>query len=170
VTRSVVVGVDDSAAASSAAVLGATLAERLELRLVLVHVAAPAGVGGMPFRDPVVVALHNREKMEQLGPWLGALATALGIRPDSVRVETGRPSQRLAAVARQDGAALIVVGAPSARGGRRRSLTHKLVRAAPCPVVVAPEQMRSWRQGSRNGLLLGLRPAARGVEQPGELA
>jgi len=103
VTRSVVVGVDDSAAASSAAVLGATLAERLELRLVLVHVAAPAGVGGMPFRDPVVVALHNREKMEQLGPWLGALAAALGIRPDSVRVETGRPSQRLAAVARQDG-------------------------------------------------------------------
>jgi nucleotide-binding universal stress UspA family protein len=118
----IVCGLTRSAAARDAAELGAALAARLGMRLVLVHVSqdSDAGVEATP----------------------GA---------EDVRFVHGSPAEAIADVAAEEGADLIVLGS-RAGGLRRRllrsGLARELEQATPVPVLVAPPSTRA-RSGHR---------------------
>jgi nucleotide-binding universal stress UspA family protein len=136
----IVCGVDGSAAAGAAARAAAELSARLGLRLVLVEVADPtappgdeAGGGAGPFP-------HERARilLERL-----AAEHALGGRAER-RHEVGDPAERLARVAAEERADLIVIGRRRAgrfRRGAGPCLAAELAAASPCPVVVVPEDL-----------------------------
>ena len=134
----IVCGVTEAPEGRAAAQLAGALAARLDLRLVLVHVAAGDG------RDD-------------------ALAEGLALdRGDSVelRVVAGNRVDALARVAAEEGADLIVVGSHSrgARGRRLRcSLARELEAAQAVPVLIAPPATRR-----RSGRRLALAEAAAG--------
>jgi nucleotide-binding universal stress UspA family protein len=120
--KTIVCGVNATAAARDAAELAAALAARLRLRLVLVHVC----------RDGEAAA--------------GAAAGA-----EDVRLVHGRRAEALAQVAAEEGAGLIVLGSRTGRldGSMLRSgLARELQAATAIPVLVAPPstQARSRRR------------------------
>jgi nucleotide-binding universal stress UspA family protein len=141
----IVCGVTDSAEAGAAAQLAGALAERLGLRLVLVHV-----VEGLP-RSAFggEVARRREEDGERL---LEALCDTCPVRADA-RLVLGDAVEGVANVAAEEGADLVVVGARSV--GPRSRLASRLARelpsATPVPVVVAPPSARR-RSGQRLGV------------------
>jgi len=126
--KTIVCGVDNSAGGRAAVRVAATLAEEVGARLVAVHVL-----------DRLVDVAHSAERV--------ASDVLYDEVPDSnveARGEVGDVAERLAAVARDEEAALIVLGARS----RGRSRTHLRARCAaelaeltPVPVLVAPPQL-----------------------------
>ena len=115
-------GVNESAEARQAARVAAALSKRLELRLVLVHVAdGPA----------------DAEDLKRL---LDKLAAEQGLEGVEQRIEVGDIAERLAQVAAEERAALILVGArPEVHRWRRRfrsDLGDDLARLTLCPVFV----------------------------------
>jgi nucleotide-binding universal stress UspA family protein len=131
-SRSVVCGVDGSAPARVAARVAAALAQRLGLRLVAVHVMAPA-----PER--------------RAGSHLLAAAGARGVINDAMsaararaaeaRVERGPAALHLALVAAEEDAAAMVLGAHGERGRGSAALgtvAAAAVALSPCPVVIIP--------------------------------
>jgi nucleotide-binding universal stress UspA family protein len=114
VTPGIVCGVDASAPARAAARLGAALAGRLGLGLVLVHAIERAG------RHDVATTL------------LQDLRRRLAVPDARLQVEVGPPAERLAAVARN--ATFLAIGGASHRAGVRAALA----RHAPCPLAVVP--------------------------------
>ena len=141
-TGSIVCGVDGSRDARIALRLAARLAERLGLRLVVAHVIQPpvAGPGlGPTAREltglPVDALLDGGEAIvEQLleAEQLGAVER---------RVVLGFPADRLADIADEEAAALIVVGSRG-RGAFKAaflgSVSTDLIGVARCPVLVLP--------------------------------
>ena len=121
----IVCSVTRSAAARDAAELGAALAARLGMRLVLVHVSRDG--------DDDVEAIPGAEY---------------------VRVMHGSRAGAIALVAAEEGADLIVLGS-RAGGLRRRllrsGLARELEQVTPVPVLVAPPSTRA-RSGHRLGL------------------
>jgi nucleotide-binding universal stress UspA family protein len=109
--NTIVCGVDNSPGARAAIRVAASFAEAIGARLVAVHVLDRLiGVYGSAERIADDVLYHEV--------------------PDAsaeVRGEVGDVAERLAAVAREEGATLIVLGARS----RGRSRTHLRARAAP---------------------------------------
>jgi nucleotide-binding universal stress UspA family protein len=133
----IVCGVDGSSAAGAATRAAADLSARLGLRLVLVAVtdAVPAGnrVEAAAARRAWdrAQALLDRTVAEQ----------ALGGRAER-RHEVGDPAERLARVAAEERADLIMIGVRRPRRfrtGMRPELAAELAAASPCPVVVVPE-------------------------------
>ena len=137
---SVVCGVDGSPEARDAARVAADLAARLGLRLVIAHVAQVAAVSGGGRFHPA--------------PWPGGLdESELAARMLVERVVheaevhaeqcvlVGVPAERLAELADEEHAELIVVGSRG-RGAFRSvflgSVSHNVVGLARCPVVVVP--------------------------------
>src|SRR5262245_5475742 len=114
-TPAVVCGVDGSPPARAAARLGAALAGRLELGLVLVHALRDAGR-----RDAAAALLED-------------LRAELAVPHARLRVDAGPVADRLAAAA--DGAALLALGGGPASRARVRAA---LARCAPCPLAVVP--------------------------------
>ena len=118
----IVCGLTRSAAARDAAELGAALAARLGMRLVLVHVSQDS--------DAEVEATPGAE---------------------DVRFVHGSPAEAIADVAAEEGADLIVLGS-RAGGLRRRllrsGLARELEQVTPVPVLVAPPSTRA-RSGHR---------------------
>ncbi|HET8673071.1 MAG TPA: universal stress protein [Thermoleophilaceae bacterium] len=121
-------GVNGSRGARDALQLARALSERLGLRLVVAHVA----------RDPERVAAGER--------LLAEIADgAAGGGPPQVRLATGDRASRLAEIAGEEGADLIIIGSPSGRRrrlGRRGALARELESATSCPVLIAPRQTR----------------------------
>jgi len=120
-------GVDDSRSARDALQLAAALSGRLHVRLVVAHVA-------------------SRESIDQAERLVSRLllepAPAVRAEP---RVAAGDRAARLAQIAAEEGADLIIVG--SGRDGRLRlragsTLASELESATSCPVVIAPPQTR----------------------------
>jgi nucleotide-binding universal stress UspA family protein len=111
----VICGVDDSAAAIDAASVGRELAERLELPLHLIHVAREAGADG---------------------PMQAVLERLAG--PAAWSIEHGHPADRLVELAREQKAALVVLGCHGPRSSLLGSISADVSRRAPCPVVVVP--------------------------------
>ena len=124
-----VCGVDDSPHAADVVAFARTLAERLGLRLRLVHSVHPDGfLAGEPRRD----ALRRGEAL------LDALGATDGA--DERIVELGDPIELLLQ-ALNEGAALGVVGSRGrgpARAALLGSVSNAIAHASPCPVIVVP--------------------------------
>lgn len=120
-------GIDDSQSAGAALQLAAALSERLRLRLVVAHVTS----GTLPDEATRLV----ERALQQAG--LDGTADR--------RVAVGERAARLAQIAAEEGADLIIVG--SSRDGRLRlwpgsTLASELESATSCPVLIAPAQTR----------------------------
>jgi nucleotide-binding universal stress UspA family protein len=132
----IVCGVDGSPGSLEAARVAADLSEQLDLRVVLVHVADPftSEVG-----DESLTTLQARTGGERL---LGRIAADHGLATSEARVEVGDPAERLAQVAAEERASLILVGARARRRHwrplRRSHLARDLAGVAHCPVLVVP--------------------------------
>jgi nucleotide-binding universal stress UspA family protein len=149
-------GVNESAGARSAARVAGALSKRLELRLVLVHVADAFTVAdGSAGNDESVTTMQARSGGKRLLDQLTAEQDLIGTEQ---RIEVGDPAERLAQVAAEERAALIVVGA---RARRRRwrptlrsDLSRDIARVTPCPVFVVPPA--STDRPSRDPLFLAV--------------
>jgi nucleotide-binding universal stress UspA family protein len=135
----VLCGVNDSAGARNAARVAGAISKQLELRLVLVHVAdaftlADCSAGN----DESVTTIQARSRGKRL---LDQLTAEQGLRGAEQRIEVGDPAERLAQVAAEERAALILVGAQARRRWRptlRSDLSRDIARVTPCPVFVVP--------------------------------
>jgi nucleotide-binding universal stress UspA family protein len=121
-----VCGVDDSPHAADVVAFARALAERLQLRLCLVHSVHPDGfLAGEPRLD----ALRRGDD----------LLDALDASEDRV-VELGDPAELLLETLR-DGAEMAVVGSRGRGPGRIAllgSVSNAVVHASPCPLIVVP--------------------------------
>jgi nucleotide-binding universal stress UspA family protein len=140
--RSIIAAVDESEPAAAAAGAAAALAEDITRRLVLVHVSEDRPV--FPYGDRWRRAAECRRATNRATELLDGVATRIG-EPDARRrivfsgpVAGGVPD-RLAAVAREEDADLLVTGSRG-RGPLASALlgsvSASLSREAPCPVVV----------------------------------
>lgn len=132
--RAVVCAVGESDSSNEVAV-AARLSGTLGLGLVLAHVAdGPAGVEGSESLSTVQARQGAGRLLEQAAAEHG-LAGVARKRPD-----VGQPAQRLAQIAAEEDAALIVVGARKAglfRSSFKSPLAEELAPLARCAVVVA---------------------------------
>jgi nucleotide-binding universal stress UspA family protein len=146
-SASIVCGVDGSADSEAALQVAARLADRLQLRLVVAHVAqssytpyaASAPFDGMAGRHAV---LQERESQEENAErLLEEVVAAAGLIDAGRRAGVGVPAERLADIADEEEAELIVVGSRG-RGAFKAaflgSVSNALVGVARCPVVIVP--------------------------------
>jgi nucleotide-binding universal stress UspA family protein len=132
----IVCGVDGSPGSLEVARVAADLREQLDLRVVLVHVADgfTSEVG-----DEGLTTMHGRNRGERL---LERIAADHGLDPSESRVEVGDPAERLAQVAAEERASLILVGARARRRHWRPLLRSDVARdlagVTHCPVLVVP--------------------------------
>jgi nucleotide-binding universal stress UspA family protein len=131
----IVCGVDESEGGRNALRLAIDLSDRLDARLVLMHVAAGVGaVGG----EEGLTATYGRQGAERL---LRQLAVEFGLDTSLHRWAVGDRASLLAAMAAEEAADLIVVGSRSTgllRRGLRSTLAMSLEGETQIPVVVAP--------------------------------
>jgi nucleotide-binding universal stress UspA family protein len=144
---SIVCGVDGSADSQAALDVAAGLANRLETRLVLAHVAelahipyaAAAPFGGMAATMAVAEETDSEEKAATR--LLERIAVEAGLADAERRVVVGFPAERLAELADEEDAELIVVGSRG-RGAFKAaflgSVSSSLVGIARCPVLIVP--------------------------------
>jgi nucleotide-binding universal stress UspA family protein len=136
----VLCGVNDSAGARNAARVARALSKQFELRLVLVHVAEAFTLAdGSEGNDESVTTMQARSGGKRL---LDQLTAEQDLGGAEQRIEVGDPAERLAQVAAEERAAVILVGA---REQRRRwrptlrsDLSRELAHVTPCPVLVVP--------------------------------
>jgi nucleotide-binding universal stress UspA family protein len=140
--ETIVCGLDTSDAADPVADTARWLANRLQARLVLVHVVEEP----MAEAEELVTSFRVR---------LG-----LGAR-DDVRLLEGSPQDRLREAVDEDGADLLVVGSRG-RGALQSavfgSVSRSLVTSARCPVVVVPPGLpdRSSESGGKASIVCGV--------------
>lgn len=133
----IVCGVTDTPEGRGAAALARALGARLGLRLVLVHV-----VDGLP--RGAHESLTVRQRRTGAERTLETIAREVGDGAER-RLVLGARAERLAQVAAEEGADLIVLGSRSAGLGRRKlrcTLARELEAATPVPVLVAPPATR----------------------------
>lgn len=148
---SIVCGVDGSPDSEAALSVAAHLADALGARLVLVnvveHVSAPyAGVGPMGIGAAVrpLSTTAIAEEDAAAAELLEEAAAACGLEDADRRVVAGFAAERLAEVADEEAADLIVVGSRG-RGAFKAaflgSVSTSLIGIARCPVLVVPRRM-----------------------------
>jgi len=146
--RSIVCGVDDSPDARAVVGVAARLAAQLERKLVLIHVtpfghAPDPAIGGAMGAGSVaprtMLSESSRERSARGERLLAQLAAETGISDVQRRVVSGVPAERLADVADEEDAELIVVGSRG-RGVLKSaflgSVSNSLIGVARCPVVI----------------------------------
>ena len=146
-SASIVCGVDGSRDSQAALEVAARLSVRLGLRLVIAHVAEPAYIpypaaarfGGMVGRHAVMEEAKSEEKAaERL---LEHIVVAAAFTDAERRAVVGVPAERLADLADEEDAELIVVGSRG-RGAFKSaflgSVSNSLVGVARCPVLIVP--------------------------------
>jgi nucleotide-binding universal stress UspA family protein len=147
-TRNVILcGVDHSRVALEALRTAASLGSSAGLGLVAAHVVAPAPVRVRPWTSPEPAA---RDRDLAAGEALLDQVCAVADLPDvDRRVLVGRPAERLAELADELAAELIVVGS---RGHRLLqatfvgSVSSELLGLSPCPVLVVPAMALDWEE------------------------
>jgi nucleotide-binding universal stress UspA family protein len=154
--KSIVCGVDGSADSDAALTVAAELADRLGTRLVLAHVvehvhspyAAAGAFGAAAVTRTFASTLDDQRRAgERL---LERVADGAGLEAAERRVVAGFAAERLADLADDEDAELIVVGSRG-RGAFKAaflgSVSTSLIGVARCPVLVVPpgaaEQDRS---------------------------
>lgn len=140
-TRSIVCGVDGSSEARAALQVAAQLSGQLGLRLVVVHIAhttlvATGGTGPMAAAPAAPdVYIDAAEKLVE------QMVVDSGLVDAERRVALGFPADRLADLADEERAEMIVVGSRG-RGAFKTaflgSVSNELIGVARCPVVVVP--------------------------------
>jgi len=150
--RSIVCGVDGSADSAAAVAVAAGMADRLGARLVLANVveyvdapyATAVAFGPRAFaQGPLTATLGEQVRAgERL---LEQMAEQEGLKHAERRVVTGFAAERLADLADEEDAELIVVGSRG-RGAFKAaflgSVSTSLVGVARCPVLVVPPGAR----------------------------
>jgi nucleotide-binding universal stress UspA family protein len=120
------------------------LAERLDLELVLLHVAPPTEAPGVSAAVSGQERLHA-EELRDAQQLLDQVAQDEGLDPDVRRLaEIGTAADRILAVCREEQAELVVMGS---RGGGLKaalvgSVSSKVASNAPCPCVIVPPDAR----------------------------
>jgi nucleotide-binding universal stress UspA family protein len=141
----VIACLDEGRIGPAAARLAGSLSRRLCSPLVLATVtAARAPRVGRPL-DPSPVARARSVLRSQGASILADAAHGAGPDPE-LRVELGEPAERLASLAHQTGARLLVFGVPddcAAPGSALGNAYIALAATAPCPVVVVPPSMEA---------------------------
>lgn len=140
-TSPIVCGVDGSKHSHVAAQLAATLADRLGLTLMLVHVAGAPSVSPQRRRTTLGLELATSEHRRHHERRLRELASQLNAAQADTRVEIGLPADWLVETADACSAALVVAGCRGAGVGYsilRGSVSAELTRRAPCPVMIVP--------------------------------
>jgi nucleotide-binding universal stress UspA family protein len=149
--KAIVCGVDGSSDSEAALIVAAGLANRLDARLVLANVvefvpspyAAVSAMGrpavGAPLDDMVSEQLRAGELL------LGEMAERASVESAETRVVSGFAAERLADLADEEQAELIVVGSRG-RGAFKAaflgSVSTSLIGVARCPVLVVPPGAR----------------------------
>jgi nucleotide-binding universal stress UspA family protein len=146
-SASIVCGVDGSADSQAALEVAVRMSKRLGLRLVVAHVAEPAHIpyaaaapfGGMAGHYAVTEEMESQEEAaERL---LEHVVVAGGLTDAERRAAVGVPAERLADLADEEDAELIVVGSRG-RGALKSaflgSVSNSLVGVARCPVLIVP--------------------------------
>jgi len=145
--RTIVCGVDGSHDSRAALNVAAGLAERLGARLVLGHAVeyarilydVPAPLGGLA--PQVNISARDDTQEEDGKRLLEQVAFQSGLDQAARRVVIGNPAERLAELADDEGAELIVVGSRG-RGAFKAaflgSVSNGLVGVARCPVLIVP--------------------------------
>lgn len=150
--KSIVCGIDGSADSQAALVVAARLADRLgAARLVLANVveyvhsyamAGGLGPAAAP-RPPLTATLEGQVRAGEL--LLETMAEQVGLKHAELRVVSGFAAERLADLADEEDAELIVVGSRG-RGAFKAaflgSVSTSLVGVARCPVLVVPPGAR----------------------------
>lgn len=143
--RSIVCGVDGSPDSQAALAVATDLATRLQVRLIMANVVEPSPapyVGaaslGRAVARPLLPAGQQEEAANELLIELGA---TMGLEEADRRVVVGYAAERLADLADEEGAEMIVVGSRG-RGAFKAaflgSVSTSLIGVARCPVLVVP--------------------------------
>lgn len=144
--RCIVCGVDGSADSQAALRVAADMAARLRLRLIMANVVEPspalyAGATsfGGALSQPQFPTTDAQEAVAK--GLLTRLSAATGLEQADRRVVVGYPAERLADLADEEEAELIVVGSRG-RGAFKAaflgSVSTSLIGVARCPVLVVP--------------------------------
>ncbi|MGH3061985.1 MAG: universal stress protein [Gaiellaceae bacterium] len=145
-STSIICGIDGSADSQAALSFAEQLAARLGTRLVLAHVGELAQIpyAALPFGSStgrIAVAGEIEEQTEAAERLLEQVAEDAGLAHAELRVAVGLPGERLADLADEEDAELIVVGSRG-RGAFKAaflgSVSNSLVGIARCPVVIVP--------------------------------
>jgi universal stress protein A len=143
--RWIVVGMDFSDGAMRALEYALEHAKAVGASVACVHAYEDAH-GTPAFQDPAPAIRHQLDELIAL-----RTPTACNVRIDSV-VRRGPPWEKLANVATELGADIIVVGADGQRGAARHGLlgtvASRLVTTSPRTVVVVPSDLRPDLAGS----------------------
>lgn len=133
---------DFSEVSTKAEAYAVALAQRYEARLSLLHVDPPMPMMAPYGEIPVDIRLFDeqRRQAEQDLAAAGTRAREAGIGADTALIG-GYPGREILAVAREQDIDLIVLGSHG-RGGVEHlllgSVAEKVLRKAPCPVMVVP--------------------------------
>jgi nucleotide-binding universal stress UspA family protein len=149
---SIVVGVDGSRAATRAARVAASLARRLDYRLVLAHVASDPPV--FPNGAPRARELQRRGTLEHATSVVDAVAKTIGEPRAKKAVVVSDVASGLADIADNEGAALVAIGSRRGkRWGRPRQsrVALALEAVSSCPVLVVSA-------AAAKGLAIALQP------------
>jgi len=136
-TATIVCAVNETTGAAEALHAAGRLCERLDVRLVAVHVVEDVPVGPAARREARAggMRLVDRVLAEQ------------GLPLAERRVAIGDPAEHIGRIAGEERAELVVVGSkPNGRQQRpplRSRLATELPRITPVPVVVVPPQLGS---------------------------
>lgn len=138
------VAMDESEEAAQALPLAFDLAGRCGAHVTLVHVAGPPAGDATSRHEAIALDLLAGDGERRWSSRLRGLALTApdGIDVDAL-VTVGNPRDELPAVAAELGADIIIAGRPRRRGplgALRGSVAWSLMRSAPCPVMLVPEE------------------------------
>ena len=150
--RSIVCGVDGSPDSQRALGVAAQLVRRLGVKLIVANVVsyvadpvipayAYAPMARPPRFEPPMTESRTKAEMEASEGLLEQMVADAGVDGAKLRTMLGIPAERLAELADDEGADLIVVGSRG-RGAFKAaflgSVSNSLIGIARCPVLVVP--------------------------------
>lgn len=142
--KTIVLGTSLTGDSDGVVATGVAIARATGASVWLLHADTPYPPFPPPLSSDVAVNYaqlmehHVGEVREALGQQAQrtGLAALAGFAPDQVRVTLGAPHRELVDLARRVQADLIVVGAAEAGRGALGSTAERVIRKAPCPVLV----------------------------------
>jgi nucleotide-binding universal stress UspA family protein len=146
--RSILVPTDFSAPSSKAVLYAMALAEAHDAKLTLLNVVEP--IGGTPDFAANPLVIDSREMTERARKGLNRLVTREGIAPERIEkvlVRHGTPFHEITGAAAELKSDLIVIATHGYTGLKHvllGSTAERVVRHAPCPVLVVREEEREF--------------------------